>query len=126
MFKIDNNKNIYINRGDRMTVILVNNSDRFLANEDIIFSICNIGDYTNVVFSKTFTVTEDCVELPLDFTTDEMRFTEPIKTGEKVFWYEIQLVNRNNEEITLIGHDIKGDKLFTVWPEVVAADLGVE
>ena len=52
------NKNIYLNRGDAITLQLVNNEGKFEAGDKIKFYVCANGDYTNILFEKEFTVEE--------------------------------------------------------------------
>lgn len=114
MYKVVD-KNIYLNRGDAITIVLANNSDTFQLNDTIKIYICEQGDYSNVIFSKTFTVEEESNEVSLSLTSAETRIGEPIKSGSKVYWYEIEL----NNHTTLVGYDNNGPKLFTLWPEAV-------
>ena len=87
------NKNIYLNRGDAVTIVLVNNSDTFKANDYIKFRVCEQGDLLNVVLTKTVNI-------------------DAQHAGSEV---KIEL----NGEITLVGYDNDGPKLFTIWPEAV-------
>ena len=41
-----------------------------------------------------------------------------IKSGEKKYWYEIEL----NDKDTLMGWDKDGAKVLVLWPEAVKAE----
>ena len=112
MYKVID-KNIYLNRGEKLSISVVNNSEPFKANDILKFSICKQGDYSTVVFQKEFTVDEEASEVVLSFTAAETKIGEPIKSGEKTYWYEIEL----NDDQTLLGWDQNGPKLFVLWPE---------
>ena len=111
------NKNIYLNRGDAITIVLVNNSDTFKANDYIKFRVCEQGDLLNVVLTKTVNIDAQHAgsEVKIELTSEDTRIGEPFKNGSRIYWYEIEL----NGEITLVGYDNDGPKLFTIWPEAV-------
>jgi hypothetical protein len=51
-------------------------------------------------------------------TSQDTRFDKPIKSGEKKYWYEIEL----NDKDTLMGWDKDGAKVLVLWPEAVKAE----
>ena len=108
-------KNIYINRGDAMTLDVVNNTDYFRVGDYLTFYICQEGNYENVVFSKTFNVTEKTDTVTIKLTSAEMKLGEPLKNGERTYWYEIEL----NGNTTLVGADLKGNKCLILYPEAI-------
>lgn len=113
MFRV-RQKNIYLNRGDAITLQLVNNEGNFEAGDVIRFYICSKNDYTDILFSKTFTVAETSNFTEISLTSAETRIgDEPIKDGSVVYWYEIEL----NGDTTLVGYDEHGPKLMTFYPE---------
>ena len=109
------NKNIYLNRGDAITIAIVNNSDTFKANDYIKFRVCEQGNLLNVLLTKTVNITTAASEVLIQLTSEETRIGEPIKNGSQIYWYEIEL----NGDTTLVGYDNNGPKLFTIWPEAV-------
>lgn len=113
MYKIID-KNIYLNRGDAITIIVANNSDTFKPMESLKFYVCEQNDATNVVLTKTVNITEETPEVSISLTSEETRLGEPLKNGSRVYWYEIEY----NGDTTLVGYDNKGPKLFTLWPEI--------
>lgn len=111
MFKIEN-KNMYLNRGDAIA-ITINCNEVFSVGDIIKFSICKRGDYSNIIFQKTFTVEEESSSFPIDLTSDETRLGSPLKNQATIYWYEIEL----NGDTTLIGFDEDGAKEFVLFPE---------
>ena len=114
MYKIID-KNIYLNRGDAISIIVANNSDTFKVNDYLKFYVCEQGDFSKVVLSKTIPITEETTEVDIHLESDETRIGDILKKGTRVYWYEIEL----NGDTTLVGYDSNGPKLFTLWPEAV-------
>lgn len=108
------NKTIYVNRGDAMTIHIVNRTDIFHAGDYLILSICEEGNLENTLFMKRVDITEDSGLADISLSsTDTRSFCDAFKSGSKTFWYELEL----NENTTLIGYDKTGPKLFIVYPE---------
>lgn len=105
-------KEITINRGDRGTIILTNTLGNFKVGDKLKFSIIDKGNYKNLVFQKTYTVTEEGTKFYLTLTSEDTRFGEII-SREKVYWYEIDY----NDGNTLIGYDKNKGKKFVLYPE---------
>ena len=98
---------IYCNRGDQFTVTLNAREDSLFARGDVIkFSIMKENDCTKVLFEKKFTVEEDAA-LTFDclITSADTRFDKPIKSGEKRYWYEIELNDKQWIIEKVIKHD---------------------
>lgn len=112
MFRV-RNKNIYLNRGDAITLQLVNNEGKFEAGDKIKFYVCANGDYTKVLFEKEFTVEETSNFAEIKLTSVETRIGDAFKDGSITYWYEIEL----NGDTTLIGYDDEGAKKFVLYPE---------
>lgn len=105
-------KTIEINRGDKGTLKLVNKNDTFKIGDEFKFSIMEKGDYDKVLFQKEFKVLEESNVFFLTFTSEDMRFYEPI-SKKKEFIYELEM----NGDTTLIGYDEERDKKFVLYPE---------
>ena len=114
MFKIED-KNIYCNRGDAISIIVANNSDYFKIGDYLKFYICENGDYTKVLLTKRVDIEENTVEVEINLTSEDTRLGPALKKESVVYWYEIEL----NGDTTLVGFDKNGPKLFTLWPEAV-------
>ena len=111
-------KDIYLNRGDAITIIIANNSDTFKVNDIIKFYVCEQGNFSKVLLSKPITVAEETTEVEIHLDSEETRIGPPLINGTRVYWYEIEL----NGDTTLVGYDNNGPKLFTLWPEAVEGD----
>lgn len=114
MYRIKN-KNIFLNRGDKITIHVVNNNDNFRFGDYLTFYICENGSYENVILQKRVDIDENTDAIDIHLTSDETRLGEPLKSGSRTYWYEIEL----NGDTTLIGYDYKGPKLFVIYPEAV-------
>lgn len=113
MYKIKD-KNIYVNRGDQMTIHLVNRTGSFKSGDYLILSICEENNMNNTILTKRVEISDSVDVADITLTASDTRsLCEPFNSGAKVFWYEIEL----NENTTLIGFDSKGPKLFTLYPE---------
>lgn len=105
-------KSLKHNRGAKGSIKLINKNGTFKIGDIFKFSIVEKGEYEKVLFQKKFEVTEACSEYFLTFTSEEMRFCEPINKEEE-FYYEIE----QNEDTTLIGYDETKHKKFILYPE---------
>lgn len=113
MYKIID-KTIYVNRGDQMTIHIVNRTDDFHNGDFLIFSICKAGDLGTVILTKRVDFTYDIGYADITLTSEDTRsLCDFFKSGQKNFWYELEL----NNNMTLIGYDNDGPKLFIVYPE---------
>lgn len=111
MFRIEN-KNMYLNRGDAISITLECN-EPFRVNDVIKFSICKKGDYSNIIFQKTFVVEEEDTSFTINLDSEDTRLGNPLKSAASSYWYEIEL----NGDTTLIGFDQDGAKEFVLYPE---------
>ena len=119
MFKIEN-KQIHITRGD------VGCIDITAKNDDMTDYQFQVGDVVRLSVYKK----KDCnvVELQKDVTVEKVTtnveinlVSEDTKIGSSIniptdYWYEIEL-NPDTKPQTIIGYDIDGPKLFTIYPE---------
>lgn len=117
MFKIEN-KNIYLTRGDAISIIVANNSDTFKVDDYLEIHVYEQGDASRVVLSKRTDVNEETTTVTINLTSEETRLGDFLKNGTRVYWYEIEL----NGDTTLVGYDNNGPKLFTLWPEAMEGD----
>lgn len=120
MYRIKN-KNIYLNRGDAIKITVVNNNDVFSTVDYLKFYICEAGNMGNVLLEKRFEVPEESATIDINLTSEETRLGDPLKTGSRAYWYEIEL----NGDTTLVGYDADGPKLFILYPEAVSSESEV-
>lgn len=120
MYKIID-KTIYVNRGDQMTIHVVNRSDTFHTGDYLIFSVCEEGNLENTLFMKRVEIPDNVGYVDINLTSEDTRsFCEAFAKGQKTFWYELEL----NENTTLIGYDAKGPKLLILYPEAAKLEDG--
>lgn len=112
MFKIDSEKNIEINRGDRGTIKIKNKSGNFAIGDKIKFSVVNKKDYSEVVLQKTITVMEESEYVYLTLTKEDTTIGDIISKPVK-YNYEIEY----NGDNTAIGYDEDKGKQFILYPE---------
>ncbi len=112
MLVIDSDNNISINRGDRITIPIINNVGTFKFGDKLTLSIVDKKGYPTLVFQKTIVVTRETNKAYITLTNKETELGEII-SKKKDYWYEIKY---NNED-TLVGYDEDGAKKFTVYPE---------
>ena len=84
MFKIDENKNMYLNRGDQISIELTANQS-FMPGDIIKFSIVKEKDYSTVFLQKKFIVQEESDSFTIDLTSEDTRFCDLIKNQSKTF-----------------------------------------
>ena len=122
MFKIVNNKNMYITRGDIANIeVRVSDADgipcNFQVDDEVRFQVIEKGDCNRVVLQKTVKVTEESEFVVISLSSADTKFCEVI-SKPKDYWYEVEL-NPNTDPQTLIGYDDAGPKIFRVYPEGV-------
>lgn len=113
MFKTDNNKNIYLNRGDAMTIRLTSSNRNFVKGDKIKFSVVKKNDYKTVYLQKEFIIEEGGESVELVFNSEDTKIGPLLINGPVVYWYEIEL----NESDTIIGYDLNGPKQLILYPE---------
>lgn len=112
MFKIDNEKSIHITRGDRGTIKLTAKNGSFSIGDKVKISIVEKKDYSNVVFQKEYTVTEEGNVFNLTLSESDTRIGEVI-SKPVTYWYEIEY----NGNQTPISYDEDKAKQFILYPE---------
>lgn len=115
-------KNIQITRGNYLPLTVP------LTNADGTAFTCQIGDIVrfkvfekknveNVLLEKDFTIQEECQELNLELTADDMKIGELIDKPTD-YWYEIELYPDTPKTQTVVGYDKKtGPAILTLLPE---------
>lgn len=124
MFVINEDKSIYVTRGDSAAFVLQaidvidNNGEKlneFKAGEVIRFKVFEKNACEKVVLQKDFPIEESTDTVTMDFTENDTRFGEIISKPTD-YWYEIEL-NPFTEPQTIIGYDEEGAKIFRLYPE---------
>lgn len=119
MFKIDN-KQIHLTRGDIANIgISVKNEDNtdyeFKKGDIVRFSVFKKKDCNCVVLNKDVTVASTTTEVDIKLTETDTKI-EGIISRPVDYWYEVVL-NPETEPQTIIGYDLDGAKVLTLYPE---------
>lgn len=120
MFKILDNKSIYVTRGDIASIEV---SAKSHTGEAYVFKVGDVvrlqvfekGRCNKIVLQKTVEALEECTTLDIFLETGDTRFCEVIH-APKDYWYELTL-NPDTRPQTLVGYDDVGPKLFRIFPE---------
>lgn len=110
--KINSDKEIEINRGDRGTIKLVSSNGKFKVGDKLKFSIVDKKDYNNVIFQKEYTITEESTVAYITLSGEDTRIGEAISKRVE-YNYEIEY----NGDLTLFGYDDARGKKFILYPE---------
>lgn len=119
MFRIEN-KEIHITRGDIGCIeIGAKNEDgtdyEFQVGDIVRLAIVKKKDYSVVELKKDVTVTQKTTKVEINLTSTDTKIGTAVNIPTE-FWYEIEL-NPDTNSQTIIGYDMDGPKLFTVYPE---------
>lgn len=119
MFYLNDDKSIYVTRGDIVFFTLTANDDGvpylFREHDIIRFKVFAKKDCENVAFAKDFLVEEPSESIDILLTAKETRIGEVISKPTD-YWYEIEL-NPDTNPQTIIGYDEDGAKVFKLFPE---------
>lgn len=119
MFVINEDKSIYITRGDAAVFSVSaragDATHTFNEGDVVRFKVFGKKDCSDVVLQKDVTVTEatSAVEIALD--GDETALGDVINKPTD-YWYEVE-VNPETYPQTIIGYDENGAKVFRLFPE---------
>jgi hypothetical protein len=119
MFKIDN-KQIHITRGDIACISIgvkkEDNTDYEFQTGDVVrFSVFKKKDCNCVVLNKDVTVDAAATTVDINLTEEDTKI-EGIISKPVDYWYEVVL-NPETSPQTVIGYDLDGAKVFTLYPE---------
>jgi hypothetical protein len=120
MFTINNDKSIYLTRGDTAVieigaVKIGNESYIFTPGEVVRFKVCEKRRYDRIVLLKDVIVDSETEFVDITLTKDDTKIGELINKPED-YWYEVEL-NPNTSPQTIIGYDVDGPKIFRLFPE---------
>lgn len=120
MFKIDDDKTIYLTRGDIASIeVSAKNKDNeaytFQEGDVLRMQVFDKGNCGNVVLRKEITVQKETQTVDISLSKTDTQICEHI-SKPKDFWYEIEL-NPYTAPQTIIGYDEEGAKIFRVFPE---------
>ena len=120
MFRINEDKSIYLTRGDVANIgITAKNADggqyTFKAGDIVRLQVFKRKDCSDVVLSKSVEVKEETTEVEIYLDQNDTKFGELINKPTN-YWYEVEL-NPDRMPQTIIGYDDEGEKVLTLYPE---------
>lgn len=120
MFKINEDKSIYLTRGDianiRITATKPNGElYTFLANDVVRIKVFKRRDCGCVELQKDVVVEKETQEVTIHLEKEDTKIGDIISKPTN-YWYEVEL-NPDTAPQTIIGYDEDGEKMFTLFPE---------
>lgn len=120
MFKINNDKSIYLTRGDIANItVSANTSDgklyTFQKGDVVRFKVFKRRDCGCVEIQKDTVVEAEATQVDIYLSKDDTKIGDVISKPTN-YWYEIEL-NPNTQPQTIVGYDEEGEKLFVLYPE---------
>jgi hypothetical protein len=124
MFQINDDKSIYLTRGDAGSFAVTTEIDGagyfFRVSDMVIFRVTEKKNCDNVFLEKKFVVEEECESVYIVLEESDTKFGESISKPTD-FWYEIELIPYSEDGAirpqTVIGYDEDGAKILRLFPE---------
>lgn len=119
MFRVNEDKSIYVTRGDAVSFSVTAATDdgnyTFRTNDVVRFKVFEKKACHSVVLEKDFRVESEAEAVEISLTGDDTKFGSIINKP-KDYWYEAEL-NPGIHAQTIIGYDEDGEKVFRLYPE---------
>lgn len=119
MFKINEDKSIYLTRGDHVSFTLTANDNgeahTFRQGDLVRFKVFEKKACNCVMLQKDFRVEATTQEVDIVLTKEDTKIGEEISKPTD-YWYEVEQ-NPETQPHTLIGYDEDGAKVFKLFPE---------
>lgn len=120
MFVINEDKSIYITRGDVAFFSIEAKTDtgekyKFMPGDVVRFKVFERKACENVVLSKDFGIETEAEEVSIYLEEKDTKFGEVISKPVE-YWYEVEL-NPYTDPQTILGYDEDGAKVFKLFPE---------
>ena len=120
MFQINEDKSIYITRGDMANItVSAKESDgtthKFQPGDIVRFKVFKRRDCESVEIKKDVTVTEQTETVDIFLAGEDTKIGDIINKPVN-YWYEVEL-NPDTAPQTIIGYDEEGEKMFRLYPE---------
>ena len=126
MFKVNEDKSIYVTRGDycEIPVAAVINGEvsKFKSGDVLRFKATKKKDCNTVVIQRDYLVDTETDAITFHLTGDDTRIGAVISKPTD-YWYEVEL-NPDTDPQTIIGYDEDGAKVLKLFPE--GADVNAE
>ena len=119
MFKINDDKSIYVTRGDAASFVLnlqANGEAYTLKEGEVVrMKVFEKGGCECVVIQKDFVAKTPTDSIDISLDSKDTKIGDTI-SKPKDYWYEIEL-NPDTKPQTIIGYDEDGAKVFRLFPE---------
>ena len=120
MFQINEDKSIYLTRGDACIIKLEvtdkgGNVQTLHEGNVVRIKVTDKKGCGCVVLQKDVTVTEEATAVQIPLTREDTKIGEII-SKPKDYWYEIEL-NPETAPQTVVGYDEDGAKILKLFPE---------
>lgn len=119
MFKINEDKSIYLTRGDIANITVSANADgqpyTFKVGDVVRIKVMKRKDCNVVLLQKDVEVREETQSVNIYLGKNDTKIGDVISKPTN-YWYEIEL-NPNTTPQTIVGYDEDGEKLFVLYPE---------
>jgi hypothetical protein len=119
MFQINEDKSIYVTRGDAITISLtaMNGLEPyiFVVGDIVRLKVFEKKACHCVVLQKDIRVTEESEVVDIALSGEDTKFGELISKPTD-YWYEVEL-NPESQPQTIVGYDEEGSKVFRLYPE---------
>lgn len=119
MFRINEDKSIYLTRGDHISFALTANDNgelhTFRTGDLVRFKVFEKKACNCVMMQKDFRVESDTQEVRIVLEDEDTKIGEEISKPTD-YWYEVEL-NPETQPQTIICYDEDGPKVFRLYPE---------
>ena len=120
MFKINEDKSIYLTRGDIANIVVSakqqDGTDYTFQKGDVVrIKVFKRKDCEEVFMQKDVVVEAEATQVDIYLSKEDTKIGEVISKPTN-YWYEIEL-NPNTQPQTIVGYDEEGEKLFVLYPE---------
>jgi hypothetical protein len=120
MIIVNEDNSIYLTRGDDVAFEVGAKSKgetiTFNVGDKIHFTVTGKKNCGNVVLDKTVPVNAETEFVTIRLTDEETKIGEVISKPVD-YWYDIELIDRNENIYTIVGYDEDGAKIFRLFPE---------
>lgn len=120
MFRINDDLSIHVTRGDVGVIEVTANKNEqeqymFQPGDIVRFRVYPKKQHENVVLLKDVKVTSETEVVSINLVRNDTKIGGIINKPT-IYWYEVEL-NPDTVPQTIIGYDVDGPKLLTLYPE---------
>lgn len=119
MFVINNDKSIYLTRGDiaQISLDIMDGDEKYVfkVGDVVRFRLISEKKMDSVVLQKDVIIDQETETVDIRFDRHETKIGDIISKPVN-YWYEIEL-NPDTAPQTIIGYDLEGPKIFRLFPE---------